>query len=130
MIIERSRSLPVFGNLRIMGPHQVIDQVTDPLGGLTEFIAPLRQHGNDGSKPGTRILRVTTELLDLAVDLQRAVLDMERRRAMSEMIEPGVVLPLPDSPASPGTSPSSILIDTSLTATTSVVTRPGDLVFS
>jgi hypothetical protein len=73
---------------------------------------------------------VTTELLDLAVDLQRAVLDMERRRAMSEMIEPGVVLPLPDSPASPGTSPSSILIDTSLTATTSVVTRPGDLVFS
>src|SRR5215211_6874342 len=82
---QRRQALPsaverlVFGNLRIMGPHHVIDQVTDPLGGADRVHRALRQHGNDGSTPGTRNLGVTTELLDLAVDLQRAVLDVERR---------------------------------------------------
>src|SRR5215211_9168579 len=82
---QRRQALPsaverlVFGNLRIMGTHHVIDQVTDPLGGADRVHRALRQHGNDGPTPGTWNLRVATEFLDLTVDLKRAVFVVKRR---------------------------------------------------
>jgi hypothetical protein len=87
--------------------------------GLTEFIAPCGRNETTDPRQVRGILLLGPSSCRTPSISSVPPWTSSGARAVSDRIEPSVVLPQPDSPATPRTSPSSMWTVTSSTAVTS-----------